>query len=93
MEIPSILESTSSDDIRIAIWSIAIQDIVRDFVRNFVNVNSFQYTDDFGGGSMSCPPGLIGDDVAEPYGDDMPGMTIEEFQKWSNEIIKEVKGE
>ena len=31
-------------------------------------------------------------DVVEPYGDDMPGMTIGEFQKWSDEIIREVKG-
>lgn len=28
-----------------------------------------------------------------PYSDDMPGMTLEEFQAWSDQLIREVQGE
>ena len=27
----------------------------------------------------------------EPYGDNMPGMTLDEFQAWSDRLIREVK--
>jgi len=57
--------------------------VVRDTIQRFINhqeeANEFTH----------APWEL----VDEPYGDDMPGMTLDEFQAWSDQIINEVKGD